>query len=354
MASTSAVPTESDADDFYSIAVAAVRRELEDTVSLVLDIPETLRERFAYRAGQYVTLRVAIDGRRLSRSYSMSSAPQTDDALRITIKRVEDGRVSRWITESLRAGDSLEVMPPAGRFCLRRDDGPLVLLGGGSGITPLISLAKAALATTARPVSLLFANRDHGSIIFARELDELAAAYRDRFRLIHWLDSEQGFLDADRLGALGIFAPDADFYICGPTAFMEIVEAAVLPTGADREHIFVERFVSPPDETAAPADGATSVASETCETLTLVLRGTESVINHRPGEVIVEAAWRAGIRPPVSCLLGSCATCMARVTRGTVRMRGNDVLMPSEVAEGYVLTCQGVPTSREVTVVYES
>jgi 3-ketosteroid 9alpha-monooxygenase subunit B len=343
-----------DEDGFMPIRIAAVTREAGDTVSLTLDIPPALAERFAYRAGQYVTLRVPIGGRRLSRCYSMSSAPETDAAMRITIRRIDQGRVSGWATETLEVGDVVDVMPPNGRFCLREHDGALLLFGAGVGITPILSLAKAALTRTRRAVTLVYANRDRGSILFAAELDALAQAHRDRFTLIHWLDAERGLVDAPGLRGLGVLVPDADHYICGPAPFMDIVEALALESGADREHVFVERFVSPPDDEAMPeASAAEQAESEVCERLTITLHGKTIELDYRPGETIVESAWRAGVRPPISCLQGACATCMAKLVKGRVEMRVNDVLTPGEIADGYVLTCHGLPVSREVEIIYE-
>lgn len=341
-------------DGFHTLRIASIQREAGDSVSLILDIPPALKARFAYRAGQYVTLRVMLDGKRLSRCYSMSTAPETDPAMRITIKRVDDGRVSRWITESVQAGDRLEAMEPAGRFCLRRDEGALLLFAAGSGITPILSLAKAALAATARPVTMVYANQDRDRIIFAEELDALALAYPDRFRLVHWLDTERGLLDPAGLRALDVLEPGADFYICGPAPFMDVVEAVVLESGADREHVFVERFVSPPDEDEPPVVPPGAVAeSALCETLTVTVHGQGHVVDYEAGETIVQAAFRAGLYLPVSCLSGSCATCMAKIVKGAVAMEANDVLTPSEVEQGYVLCCQGRPTAREVSVVFE-
>lgn len=342
-------------EGFHKLRVAAIRREAADSVSLLLDVPEALKARFAYRAGQYVTLRVTLDGKRLSRCYSMSTAPETDAAMRITVKRVEDGRVSRWITDTLEPGAMLEVMEPAGRFCLRRDEGALLLFAAGSGITPIFSLAKAALAGTTRPVSMVYANRDRDSAIFAGELEALAAAHPDRFRLIHWLDAERGLPDAAGLGALGVPEPGADFYICGPAPFMDAVEALAFAVGANREHVFIERFVSPPDEDAPPVMPAGAAEeSAVCETLGVTLHGKEHMLDYAPGETIVQAAFRAGLYLPVSCLSGTCATCMAKVSRGAVAMEVNDVLTPGEVEAGYVLCCQGRPTARHVSVIFET
>ncbi|WCT73473.1 ferredoxin--NADP reductase [Sphingomonas naphthae] len=344
-----------DADGYHALRIGAVVREAADIVSLVIDVPGALAERFRYRAGQYVTLRVAIGGQRLARCYSMSTAPESDAGLRVTIKRIAGGRVSRWAVEEAAAGAAISVMPPAGRFCLRPHDGPLRLFAGGIGITPILSLAKAALATTARAVTLIHANHDRAGIAFAGELAALAAAYPGRFTLIDWIDAERGLIDPAAVRSIAPFAPNADHYICGPAPFMAMIEATLIADGADREHVFIERFVSPPDaiDDAADASPAQAADSAVCEAIILVLRGQSHMIDHAPGETIVQAAYRNDIRVPISCLEGACATCVARVTEGRVEMIANSALTLREVEQGYALTCQALPTARSVTVIYD-
>jgi 3-ketosteroid 9alpha-monooxygenase subunit B len=342
-------------DQFFSLRVAQVQREANDTTSLVFDLPGTMKEEFAYRAGQYVTIRVEIDGKRLRRSYSMSTAPETDPHLRITIKRVKDGRVSAWINSTIKVGDVIDVMPPAGGFVLRDRTVPVVLLGGGSGITPLISLAKSALATTQRQITLVYANRDQASVIFAAELEALAKANPARLKVIHWLDAERGLVDKNGLRDLGVLDAGADHYICGPEAFMQIAEAAALENGADRDHIFIERFVSLPDEdVVAQAVPATSDAEapSPCETVTITLGGKTRTVPYQAGRVLIEIAAMSGFRPAYSCLAGQCGNCMAKLKSGTVTMRANYALTSGEVEAGSILTCQSIPTSKEVEIDY--
>jgi 3-ketosteroid 9alpha-monooxygenase subunit B len=329
---------------YHALRVAKVVQETADARSFVLEVPEALRPRFAYRAGQFLTFRVPAEGKRLVRCYSLCSAPEIDAEWRVTVKRVAGGRVSHWFNEHVGEGDVLEVMPPAGRFCLTGRPADLVLFGGGSGITPLFSLLKTALAGSTRRVRLLYANRDRDSIIFRAELDELARRHADRFALRHRLDAVEGFLDdaAVRRSAEG--CADADFYVCGPAPFMDVVERALRGLGVPRERIFIERFEyagdGAPRDLAEPAEPAVGEGA----TARIRLDGAEREVALRPGETIVQAARRAGLEPPTSCEEGYCACCMARLRGGSGQMKANDVLTPAQLTEGWVLTCQFVPS----------
>src|SRR5207248_6041705 len=177
---------------FHPLRIGRVIEETVDARSFVLDVPPDLERAFAYRAGQFVTHRVSVDGQPHLRCYSMSSSPEVDDELRVTVKRIAGGVVSNWMIDNLRAGDVIETTCPAGVFCLPDGDGDVVAFAGGSGITPVFSIAKTALATTARRVRLQYANRDRDSIIFAAELERLASQYPDRLHVVHRLDVEHG------------------------------------------------------------------------------------------------------------------------------------------------------------------
>ena len=308
-----------------------------------------------YRAGQFCTFKVMVDGEELLRSYSMSSAPETDGELAVTVKRVPTGKVSNWMIDNLAKGDEVELTRPHGVFCLSDTDAPLVAFCGGSGITPVISLAKSALASTGRKVRLLCADRDQPAAIFWQALADLADQYPDRLSVTRHLDVEKGFLDADTVRAFLGDDVHADVYICGPTPFMDLVEAAVPGPGK----VFVERFggvapLPPQEEDGVGAAGAASGASQVLEgTVTIILGRKEATVPRRPNETLLESARRAGLTPPFSCESGTCATCMAHVEEGEVSMRVNDALTDDEVADGYVLTCQGLPQSETVIVRYE-
>jgi ferredoxin-NADP reductase len=336
----------SPAPEFHALAVADVVEETADARSFVLAIPPALAGAFAYRAGQSCAFRATIAGEPVVRCYSMSSSPDTADPFTVTVKRVPGGRMSNWMNDALRPGDAIETMRPAGRFVLRAADAPLVAFAGGSGITPVLSLVKSALATTTREIALVYANRRADGVLFAGTLERLRAASGGRLSVHHHLDAERGLLDAAGCAALVGARTDADVYVCGPAPFMAVVEAGLARRGIAREQLFVERFELPD---AGPAAHAASVT----ESLVIRLDRRKHTVRYEPGDTILDAARRAGLSPPFSCQAGSCATCMAHLDTGQVAMRANDALSPDEVAEGWVLTCQAVPLTPEVVVDYD-
>jgi 3-ketosteroid 9alpha-monooxygenase subunit B len=328
---------------FHRVRVARVVPETADATSFVLDAP------FPYEAGQFCTFRVVIDGEPHLRCYSMSSAPGVDDDLTVTVKRVVGGLVSNWLLDHVAEDDEVEVTFPAGVFCLQPGDRDVVALAAGSGITPVHSLLKTALATTDRRVRLLYANRDAASTIFAAELAALAAEHGDRLEVVHHLDVEDGFVDDASLGRFLGNAGDVDVYVCGPTPFMDLVESALLASGVGAERINIERF-SPATPVEVPDE---EPEGSTVTRVTIELDGKTSSTDHHPGTTILQTARQMGMAPPFSCESGSCATCMARLEDGECTMYVNNALTDDEVAEGWILTCQSVPTSATVKVVYE-
>lgn len=330
---------------FHALRVARVRTETADAVTLVLEVPSELAATFRYEPGQFCTFRAVVDGVAHVRCYSMSSTPGVDDDLTVTVKRVPGGVVSGWMTSSLREGDVVEVAPPAGFFQLTPSNGELVLAAAGSGVTPVFSLLKAALATTARSVRLLDANQHPDAVIFRTALDALAAAHPDRLHIVHRYDVEEGFVDAAAVGALLDGASDPTCYVCGPGPFMDVVERALLDHGVSEDRIHIERFT--------PSVAAEPVVAAVPATITIELGGHTASIEHRPGTTILQTARELGLNPPSSCESGSCATCMARVLEGAVTMRVNNALEPDEVEAGWVLTCQSEPSTPTVKVVYE-
>jgi len=337
------------AGEYYPLSVKRVIRETADSCSLVFEIPAGLRGSFAYKAGQFLTFRVPVAGEPLLRCYSMSSSPDTDPDLKVTIKRIVEGRVSNWINDQVSEGDILQASVPAGRFCLRERNIPIVAFSGGSGITPVISIIKTALATTSRPIKLLYANRDADSIIFAKELDELCGRYASRLQIMHHLDNTDGFIGPAALDRFISGNERSDFYICGPGPFMDLVEQALARRGIDRNSIFIEHFISLPDNSVQPILDTQTVI----EDVVFIIRRGKHRVPYRRGDTLLETARRAGLRPPASCESGNCGTCMARLKAGKAQMRVNNVLTPEEVAQGYILTCQGRPTEPGTIVDYD-
>jgi ferredoxin-NADP reductase len=338
---------------------ATVTRVIEETADARTFALAPVDGPWEYRAGQFCTFKVTVAGEELLRSYSMSSAPETDGELAVTVKRVPAGKVSNWMIDHLGKGDEVVLTRPHGVFCLREAAGPVLGFCGGSGITPVISLAKSALATTARPVRLLCADRDQPAAIFWQALTDLAERYPGRLEVTRHLDSDRGFLDADAVRAFVGPDLDADVYVCGPTPFMDLVEGAV---AGGTGKVFVERFggvapLPPQDEEDSAAPGSEAPRSDASKVLegsvTIILGRKKVTVPRRPKETLLESARRGGLAPPFSCESGTCATCMAHVEEGEVTMRVNDALTDDEVADGYVLTCQGLPQSATVIVRYE-
>jgi 3-ketosteroid 9alpha-monooxygenase subunit B len=339
----------------HALRVARIIPETDDARSIVLEIPDALRETFRYRAGQFLSFKVAYQGAVLTRSYSLSSSPDCDDEHRITVKRVDEGRISNWLNDEIGPGDTLMVTPPAGFFVLDDSQSPVVLFGGGSGITPCISIIKTALATTGRRVKLVYANRDARSVIFKDALDELAARHAGRFEIVHSLDDRDGILDVHRAQALVKDDLDAHFYLCGPGPFMATVEAALEELGLHKDRIHVEVFSSPPDpgqEASGERSAQVTTPHETPESLTVLLDGQVHEVPYQEGESVLHACRRAGLDPPFSCEEGYCSCCMAKLSEGEVRMTANDCLTPELLREGWVLTCQARCLSARIRVEY--
>lgn len=336
---------------YHSLRIAQIVRETADSRSLVFDLPEALREQFRYKAGQFLTLRVPFEGSWLPRCYSLSSTPLHDEPLRVTIKQVRDGRASNWLCEHLREGDHLEVLAPAGVFVPRHFDDDFILFGGGSGVTPVLSILRSALIAGSARILLIYANRDEASVIFASELKALASAYPQRLQIIHWLDSVQGIPSVAQLANLARPFTHAQAFICGPGPFMDAAVSALQHIGMEQARIHVERFVSLPEEgSVAPlAPVNTDIIGSQ---LSVRLDGEEFEVPCAEGETLLNALQRAGLNPPNSCLVGSCATCMCTLERGSVEMLRNDALDPQEINEGWVLACQSVPTSEHLRVCF--
>jgi 3-ketosteroid 9alpha-monooxygenase subunit B len=337
---------------FHALRIARIVQETPDARSFVLDVPPELRGLFRYEAGQFLTFEVELGESTLNRCYSLSSAPDSDDAFQFTVKRVAAGRISNWFHDEIREGDLVRVLPPAGGFTLRPESRrPLALFGAGSGITPVLSILKTALATTERPMKLVYANRDAGSIIFRDALGALASRHDARFALMHHLDAERGFLDEGRVRReIAAWTGDAEFYLCGPGPFMDLVERVLRESGVPDDRIFIERF-----EFAAPAEadrsGASSAGADGASTtITVHLDGATHQIPYTAGDTLLQTARKAGLSPPSACEDGYCGCCMATLLCGEVAMAQCHALDDDDRAHGMILTCQARPTSRTIEV----
>lgn len=357
---------------FHPLTIKSIRQETPDCVSLALEVPPELHETFRYQPGQYLTLRRQHQGEELRRSYSLCSSP-LDGEWRVAIKQVPGGRFSTLALTDLRPGDTLDVLPPQGRFVLPAATEAGVgrryaLFAAGSGITPILSMAKTVLQAEPRShVYLLYGNRGRNSIIFKEELDGLKNKYLGRLSVYHVLSREQG--DSDLLYGrltqekatefLRNVLPTAQLdecFLCGPEEMITGVRQALADAGVAPAKVHFELFTSAaatgPRTTAprianAPADDQRSQV-----TLRLDARAYQLPMSYY-GDTVLEAALAAGIDAPYSCKNGMCSTCRARVTSGTAVMDVNYSLDEQEVAAGYVLTCQARPTAPEVTVDFD-
>ncbi|MGB5694569.1 MAG: ferredoxin--NADP reductase [Polyangiales bacterium] len=338
--------------DFHRLQVAGIVQETHDARSFIFFVPESLREEFRYRAGQFLTFEIPWGGMLLRRCYSLSSAPETDPWPKVTVKRVDEGRVSNWFNDSLHVGDWISVQPPEGRFSLRSNEGDhgIVLLGGGSGITPVLSILKSALRTTERDVKLIYANRDERSIIFKDEIDLWLAEFPRRLEVVHHLDSESGFMSVANLREHIRGWEDGEFFVCGPTGFMDTVERALEESNVDVGQTKFERFISPIDPDRKDESGvviAEQSEDEIPASFMMRLEGQLHEVPYEKGLTLLASAVRAGHKPPSSCEDGYCGCCMALLRKGAVDMATHEALEPSDIERGWVLACQSRPSSRE-------
>ena len=338
--------------EFHSLQIAGIVQETHDTRSFIFDVPKSLREEFQYRAGQFLTFEIPWNGMELRRCYSLSSAPETDPWPKVTVKRVDDGRISNWFNDELKVGDTILVQPPEGRFVLRSDEGDhgIVLFGGGSGITPVLSIMKSALRTTDRDVKLIYANRDERSIIFKDEIDLWLAEFPNRLEVVHHLDTESGFMSVEDIQRHFRGWEDAEFFVCGPTGYMDSIEEAFKASNIDIGQTKFERFISmvDPDRrdesaTALPEQSADEIPAS----FTMLLEGTSHEVPYEKGLTLLGSAVKAGHKPPSSCEDGYCGCCMALLKSGRVDMATHDALEPSDIERGWVLACQARPASRD-------
>ena len=350
---------------FHRLTIADVRRETPDAVSVAFAVPAHLTETFRFHPGQYLTLRTVIEGEDVRRSYSICSGLD-DHELRVAIKRLECGAFSGFVHDELKLGDTVDVMPPTGRFTLEPDPGSArtyVAFAAGSGITPVMSIVKSVLhREPSSRFCLFYGNRSISSIIFREALSDLKDRFLGRFSVAHILSREQqeipvlnGRLDGEKVALLMRSMLPADAidhaFICGPASMIESTEAALLRLGMPPERIHIERFT--------PASGGPRrpptvvVAEEPAAIATILYNGVRTQVPVGSGETVLDAGLRAGLDMPYSCHGGMCCTCRARLLDGEVEMDVNYSLERWELEAGYVLTCQSHPVTDRVVVDYD-
>ncbi len=351
---------------FHRLQVIEVTRETADCVSLVFDVPSAIKEEFKYVQGQYLTLKLTVNGEELRRSYSICTSPVTDHELRVAVKKVKDGRASTFINDSLKVGDSLDVMSPMGNFhstLNAESQNQYVLFAGGSGITPMLSIIKTVLITEPKStVQLFYGNRDEASTIFKKQLDAIAHANQDRFQLNYIL--ENGNSDKLFTGVLSLskvqellskyidWAAENVFFICGPAPMMENVKQVLSENKVDAKNINIEYFTAVAQ--AVKAAEEKSITAIVQSRVTVILDDAEIVFDLASNGVsILDVAQNAGLDVPFACKGGVCCTCRAKLMEGKVSMDQNFALSEEEIAAGYILTCQSHPITENVVVSYD-
>jgi len=353
---------------FHALKVREIVPETAEANSIRFEIPEELREAFAFKAGQHLTLRMTIDGEEVRRNYSLCTAPADGDWM-VTVKRIGGGRFSNWVGDSLKAGDTVDVMVPHGSFTTEfagTASRHLVGIAGGSGITPVMSLIRTLLREEQNSrFTLLYGNRDSSSIIFLEALAGLKDKYLGRLEIYHFLDAEEqdielfnGMLNRERLDeAITALIPNPagvdGWFICGPGPMMDAAEGALLDRNVAKERIHIERFTADrPAGTFAPEMAELQTKAEGL-TVAVTLDGRTRKVPFTAGNIL-DSARASGLPAPFACKAGVCATCRAKVTSGKVEMAARYGLTDEEVADGYVLTCQSVPLGDGVAVDYDA
>lgn len=348
---------------FHALRVADVRQETDDTISVAFEIPGELQPEFSYHAGQYVTLRAEIGGEEVRRSYSICRAPHENE-LRVAIKKIEAGVFSHWATENLHEGSELEVMNPMGQFRIHTDQSAektYVLFAAGSGITPIIAIAKAILAQEINSnVTLVYGNRGFASIIFREELEGLKNMYMDRLRVIHVLSREnlgnplqKGRIDGQKIDAINraLFSGQQvdGVYVCGPEPMIQAVKERMHAFGVDEKNIHFELFATSIPKKAVEQSTEPQIASN----VQIIIDGDTIDVYMTDGTTVLDAAHQAGADLPYACKGGVCCTCKAKILEGSARMDVNYALEKDEVEAGYILTCQAHPTSDKLVVSFD-
>ena len=355
--------------DFHKLRVAEVKRETPDAVSVRFDLPEELRETFKFRAGQHLTLRREIGGEEVRRNYSVCVAPH-ENMLKVGVKQIAGGLFSGWVNAELKAGDIVEVMAPHGSFCwtfepeARRE---YVGFAGGSGITPVLSLMKAALSLEPRSrFTLIYGNRTSLGVMFLEEIAALKDRYLDRLQVFHFLEDEEeeielfnGRLDRPKVEQILSSVVDPSlvdaFFICGPGPMMDAIEETLLARGVEKSKLLIERFTTGPLSAAQAAAARALEEKAAGRKMSVTLNGRRMNVSFDPDKhSILDNVRAAGLPAPFACKGGVCATCRAKVTAGEVSMKVNYGLSEEELAEGYVLTCQATPLNDDVALTYDA
>lgn len=353
------------ANQFYPLKVEDIEKTTEDCSLISLAVPEDLQDIFKFKQGQYLTFKAKVNGEELRRSYSLCSSP-IDKAWKVAIKKIPDGRFSTYANESLQVGDTLEVMPPNGRFYCEVDEKAeksYLAFAAGSGITPVHSIIKTHLSKEKKShFTLFYLNRNVQSIILKEEVESLKNNFIGRFELYHFLTQEErdaplfnGRIDEEKLDLISSkvldFKEIDEFFICGPKPMIFLIRDYLMNLGIDKSQIHFELFNSP-DE--APKKRKINLNDKNLSDVSIVLNDKKTNFKvSRDGISILDAALQQNADLPFACKGGVCCTCKAKILEGEVEMKVNYALEEDEIEKGYVLTCQAVPKSDKIIVDFD-
>ena len=358
---------------FHDLAVQRISPEAAGSVAITFCIPAEQRQTFQFEPGQYLTLRAMVNGEDVRRTYSISSPRSRFDQLgelEVGIRPVEGGVFSNWAATQLKAGDVLRVMPPDGKFTVKKQRAiHRVGFAAGSGITPILSIAATTLEEQPNSkFTLVYGNRRMASVMFNEALQDLKDRYANRFTMVHILSRQaqevdllEGRIDAAKVGQLvSTLLPAAsmdEVFICGPEAMITATETALKAAGVPEARIYTERFTtSTAMATKVQADTdakANAAPMGKLIALRVLLDGKVHELKMGAADNVLNAASEAGLDLPFSCKGGVCSTCRCKVTAGSVHMDKNFALDATEVAQGFVLSCQARPTSDELAVSFD-
>lgn len=344
-----------------SFKVVHIRRETPDAV--IIDLQANDQETISFLPGQFLTLRIPIDGKKVNRSYSICSAPDELPVISVAVKQIKEGTISQYLNQNLKVGEIIEAVEPMGNFTLKVNpaaERPIILFGAGSGITPLMSILKTALRHEPKAnISLIYANENEESIIFKQELISLEAQFTGRFRVIHILNrpiqpTEYSGLPNTTLllHILGTLREathaQAEYYMCGPEGFMQVVKQSLQDAMIPTNRVHKESFSAPPPDPSAPKPEVSKTI--TTQTVKVIFDKKEYSFTVKPNESILSAGLDKGIDLPYSCQGGVCTACRGKLKSGQMHLDEREGLSDSELKEGYVLTCVGHPLTDDVVI----
>lgn len=350
---------------FYPLKVKHIEKVSKDAVAITLDVPLQYVSQFRFKHGQFITFKININGENVMRSYSICTSPYSEKELKVAVKEVAGGKMSTYLNHQLKVGDVIEVMPPSGRFYTELNalhQKKYVLFAGGSGVTPMMSIIKSVLFIEKQSSIILFyANREPDNVIFKEEIDTLQKNNQS-LTVVYIYDNppsgyppeQSGWLNEQKIEVLleKYSAQHADeYFICGPTPMMQLIESTLQKNNVSKEKIHIEYFTAIENTTVSAPTSDENISSQ----VTVLLYGIETTFELSSNGVnILDAAIQNGVDAPFSCKGGVCSTCRAKVLEGKVKMDVNYALTEQEVADGYILTCQAHPVSERVIIDYDA